>query len=297
MNTRKLLMTTVLSTGLMLGFVPFVQAADNITTDTMKSAGDPVTKEEVVDPRVAAASFVEHVNYARVALAMKQVDVAGQHIASARNMVMLIKGATAEKLRITEVESGRIVYQYDTEYKYHYFPIHTGPVQVKKIGDGPAWAKNDLAVMDADIVYLTLDLTDDKAEAFLGAAETAIAANDLKEADNQLAKLTDAVVTIDSKISVPSDKAYDNIGLARSFIAAKNYDGARYALKHADNALDEMEQSDSYKARRPEIAVMRKDVGYLQDVVTQKDPTLIEKANTKMDKWWKDLKTWSKSEK
>ncbi len=297
MNTRKLLMTTVLSTGLMLGFIPFVHAAENITTDTMKSAGGPITNAEVVDPRVAAASFVEHVNYARVALAMKQVDVAGQHIASARNMVMLIKGATAEKLRITEVESGRIVYQYDTEYKYHYFPIHTGPVQVKKIGDGPAWAKNDLAVMDADIVYLTLDLTDDKAEAFLGAAETAIAANDLKEADNQLAKLTDAVVTIDSKISVPSDKAHDNIGLARSFIAAKNYDGARYALKHADNALDEMEQSDSYKARRPEIAVMRKDVGYLQDVVTQKDPTLIEKANTKMDKWWKDLKTWSKSEK
>ncbi len=296
MNTRKLLMTTMLSTGLMLGLAPFALAADNITTDTMKSAGEPITKAEVVDPRVAAASFVEHVNYARVALAMKKVDVAGQHIASARNMVTLIKGATAEKLRITEVESGRIVYQYDTEYKYHYFPIHTGPVQVKEIGDGPAWAKNDLAVTDADIVYLTLDLTDNKAETYLNATEAAIAANDLKEADNQLAKLTDAVVTMDSKISVPSDKAHDNIGLARNFIAAKNYDGARYALKHADKALDEMEQSDSYKARRPEIAVMRKDVNYLQDVVTKKDPTLIEQADRKMDKWWKDLKTWSKSE-
>jgi len=296
MNTRKLLMTTILSTGLMLGLAPFALAADNITTDTMKSAGDPITKAEVVDPRVAAASFVEHVNYARVALAMKKVDVAGQHIAAARNMITLIKGATAEKLRITEVESGRIVYQYDTEYKYHYFPIHTGPVQVKEIGDGPAWAKNDLAVTDADIVYLTLDLTDNKAETYLNATEAAIAANDLKEADNQLAKLTDAVVTMDSKISVPSDKAHDNIGLARNFIAAKNYDGARYALKHADKALDEMEQGEAYKARRPEIAVMRKDVNYLQEVVTKKDPTMIEKANTKMDKWWKDLKTWSKSE-
>ncbi len=296
MNIQKLLMTTVLSTGLVLGLAPFALAADNITTDTMKSAGEPITKAEVVDPRVAAASFLEHVNYARVALAMKKVDVAGQHIASARNMVTLIKGATAEKLRITEVESGRIVYQYDTEYKYHYFPIHTGPVQVKEIGDGPAWAKNDLAVTDADIVYLTLDLTDNKAETYLNATEAAIAANDLKEADNQLAKLTDAVVTMDSKISVPSDKAHDNIGLARNFIAAKNYDGARYALKHADKALDEMEQGEAYKARRPEIALMRKDVNYLQDVVTKKDPTLIEQADRKMDKWWKDLKTWSKSE-
>jgi YfdX protein len=289
-------MTTILSTGLMLGLAPLALAADNITTDTMKSAGEPITKAEVVDPRVAAASFVEHVNYARVALAMKKVDVAGQHIASARNMVTLIKGASAEKLRITEVESGRIVYQYDTEYKYHYFPIHTGPVQVKEIGDGPAWAKNDLAVTDADIVYLTLDLTDNKAETFLSATEAAIASNNLKEADNQLAKLTDAVVTIESKISVPSDKAHDNIGLARNFITAKNYDGARYALKHADNALDEMEQGETYKVRRPEIAVMRKDVNYLQEVVTQKDPTLIEQADRKVDKWWKDLKNWSKSE-
>lgn len=289
-------MTTVLSTGLVLGLAPFALAADNITTDTMKSAGDPITSAEVVDPRVAAASFVEHVNYARVALAMKQVDVAGQHIASARNMVTLIKGATAEKLRITEVESGRIVYQYDTEYKYHYFPIHTGPVQVKEIGDGPAWAKNDLAVTDADIVHLTLDLTDNKPETFLSATEAAIAANDLKEAEHQLAKLTGAVVTVESKLSVPSDKAHDNIGLARNFIGVKNYDGARYALTHADKALDEMEQSDSYKARRPEIVVMRKDVHYLQDVVTKKDPTLIEKANTNIDKWWKDLKTWSRSE-
>ncbi|MEQ1889658.1 MAG: YfdX family protein [Alphaproteobacteria bacterium] len=289
-------MTTILSTGLMLGFQPFAMAADNITTDAVKTATDPISKEEVANPRVAAASFVEHVNFARVALAMKKAELARQHITQARNMVSLIKGASAEHHRVTEMESGRIVYQYDTQYKYHYFPILSGPVQVKELGDGPIWAKNDLAVTDADIVYLTLDLTEYKAEEHLNAAEAAIGANNFKEADDQLAKLIDAVVTVESRVSVPSDKAHDNIALARNFIAAKNYDGARYALKHADHALDEMQNGAAYKARLPEIAVMRKDVNYLQDVVTKKDPTLIEQANTKMDKWWKELKTWSKSE-
>jgi len=286
-------MTTMLGTGLMLGFAPFAQAADNISSETVKTANDPITKEEVSNPRVAAASFVEHVNYARVALAMKNVELSRQHITHARNMAALIKGASPEHHRVTEMESGRIVYQYDTEYKYHYFPITTGPVEVKQMGDGPIWAKNDLAVTDADIVYLTLDLTDDKAAPYLAAAEAAITANDLKEADSQLAKLTDAVVTVEHKVSVPQNKAHDNIALARSFLARKNYDGARYALKHADDALDEMLQDDNNKARRDSIVAMRADVNNMQAVVTQKDPSLIEKADRKIDGWWKDLKNWS----
>lgn len=289
-------MTSILSAGFAFGFTPSAMAADDsITTDTVKTATSPISKEEVTDPRVAATSFVEHVNYARVALAMKNTVLAGQHISQARNMATIIKGTTTEQRRITEVESGRIVYQYDTEYKYHYFPIQTGPVQVKKMSDGPVWAANDLAVSDADIVYLTLDLTGDKAEAYLTAAETAITAKDLKRADDQLAELTEEVVTVDSKMSVPSDKAHDNIALARNFIAGKNYDGASYALKHADEALDEMQKDDAYKTHHTEIVAMRKDVSDLQGYVAKKDPTMIEKANIKIDTWWKELKNWSES--
>ncbi len=296
MKTSTLLVTTILSTGLMLNGIPPSHATDSITASTVKTADNPVSNAAVTDPRVAAASFVEHVNYARVALAMKNVDLARQHTTQARNMVMLIKGASVEQRRITKLESGRIVYQYDTEHKYHYFPIQTGPVQVKQMSDGPLWAKNDLAVTDADIVYLSLDLTGDDAETYLSAVETAIAAGDLKKADNQLAKLTDAVVMVDSKTSVPSDKARDNIALARNFIAGKNYDGARYALKHADEALDEMQEDNSNKARRADIAAMRKDMSDLQGHITKKDPTMIQQADSKLDKWWKELKNWSKGE-
>jgi hypothetical protein len=296
MKNRNLLITTILSTMLALSATASY-AADSITTGTVKTASSPITKAEMADPRVAAAGFVEHVNFARVALAMKNTVLAQQHITQARNMAVVIKGTPTEARRITEVQSGRIVYKYETEYQYHYFPIQTGPVEVKTMDNGPAWATNDLAVTDADIVYLTLDLTGDKAETHINEAEAALAANNLKLADEHLAQLTEAVVTVDSKVAMPSVKAHDNIALARNFIAGKNYEGASYALKHADNALDEMQKDDNNKARLADIAAMRKDVNNLQEYIAKKDPNMIQKANAKMDKWWKDLNNWGKTAK
>lgn len=296
MITRTLLITTILSATLTFGGAASY-AADTITAGTVKTATAPISKAEMADPRVAATSFVEHVNFARVALAMKNADLAKQHMTQARNMVTVIKSATVEQRVVTEVESGRIVYKYDTEYKYHYFPIQTGPVQVKKIDNGPVWATNDLAVTDADIVYLTLNLTDDKAETHLNQAEAAITAGNLKSADNHLAQLTEAVVTVDSKVAMPSVKAHDNIALARNFIVGRNYEGASYALKHADDALDEMQKDNNNKARLSDIMVMRKDVSNLQEYIAKKDPTMIQKANAKMEQWWKDLNNWSKTAK
>lgn len=294
MKASTLLTTTILSTGFMLSPVPFAHAAD-ITTRTVATATKPISAEAMADPRVAATSFVEHINYARVALAMKNPTLASQHIMQARNMETIIKSATTEQQRVNEVEFGRVVYSYDTVHKYHYFPIQTGPVQVKQVSSGPIWTKNDLAVTDADIVYLTLDLSGTKTETALNAADAAIAANNLPEAETQLAMLTDAVVTVESRNTVPSDKAHDNISLARNFIVGGNYEGASYALGHADEALDEMRQSDLYKVHRNEIIAMRKDVKALQGYIAKKDPTMIQKANKKMNIWWKDLKGWSAS--
>lgn len=296
MKTRNLLITTILSTTLALGFTASY-AADSITTGTVKEATAPITNAEMADPRVAAAGFVEHVNFARVALAMKNTELAKEHITQARNMAVMIKGTATEPRLIPEIESGRIVYKYETEYQYHYFPIQTGPVQVKTMDNGPVWATNDLAVTDADIVYLTLNITGDKVETHLVAAEKAIAANDLKSADKHLAELVEATVTVDNKTSMPSVKAHDNIALVRNFIAGKNYEGASYALKHADDALNEMQKDNNNKARLADITAMRKDVADLQTTITKKDPTMIQKANAKMDKWWKDLKNWSKDTK
>ncbi len=290
------LATALLGAMLTLGIVSAAPAADDITDSTSKKAGDPITMEEVVDPRAAAQSLVEHVNYARIAMALTNNALAKQHITQARNMATLITGATAEKQRITEIESGRIVYQYDTEYKYHYFPIQTGPVELKQLGEGPGWAKSELAVTDADIVYLTVDLTDNKAAAYLEDAQKALEMGNVKDADNQLAQLIKNAVTVDSKVSVPNDKARDNIALARRFIFSKNYDGARNALNHADDALDEMQNNDSFKSRRNGIIAMRREVNEIQDLISAKDPSVIEKIDNRMESWWNNIEAWADPE-
>ncbi len=296
MTRYHFLMTTIVSTGLLLQTSATAFAADSITTGAAKTGTASMIQKPITDPRIAAGSFVEHINFARVALAMKNTDTARQHITEARTMMTMIQNATVEQQRVTRLESGRVIYQYDTEYKYHYFPIRTGLMQVKEMSSGSMWAANDLAVTDADIVYLSLDLTDNKAETFLKNAETAIAANNLKEADNQLARLTDAVVTVDSQITMPADKARDNIALARNFIAGKNYDGARYALKHADDALDEMQESDDYKPQYKSIVVMRQQVADMQASMMKKDPTMLQTADKRLNTWWDELKSWSKKE-
>lgn len=292
MKKNSLLVITFFGTALAFG-VSGAPAADDITTSTRKTADDPITREEVVDPRVAAQSLVEHVNHARVAMALKNSDLAKKHITQAQNMVTLITGATAEKQRITEIESGRIVYQYETEYKYHYFPIQTGLVEIKQIDDGPAWTKSDLAVTDADIVYLTVDLTDNKAATYLKDAETAILKGNLREADNQLARMVENVVKVDSRVSVPHEKARDNIALSRRFVAGKNYDGARNALNHADDALDEMQNSEGYKSRRKDIIAMRQEVNDIQQIIGRRDPSILEKLDNKMETWWNNLNNWA----
>lgn len=296
MKRYPLLFTTLLSSCLVLQQASIGVAADTITMGAAQTGTETISPASVSDPRVAAANFVEHVNFARVALAMRNVDLAGQHITQARNMAAIIKNTTIDQQRILDLKSGRVVYDYDTDYKNHYFPITTDLIQVKEMSNGPLWASNSLAVTDADIVYLTLDLSGDRVEVFLAAAEKALTTGDLKEADKQLARLTDAVVTVDSKIKRPADKAQDNIALARNFLAMKNYDGARYALVHADEALNAMQSNDVYKDRHKDIAVMRQDVVDIQKVITKKDPTLLQSADKRLSQWWTELKAWTSKE-
>ena len=294
MKTRTLLLTTMLGAGFTLAQMSHANAANTITTNTVAQAKAPISSDAISDPRVAAQNFVAHVNYARVALAMKNADLAQQHIGQARNMVVLITSATTEQRRVQNVTAGRVNYTFDTVHKYNYFPLEAGPMKIKEVSDGPIWAKNSLAVTDADIVMLTLDLSNDKAETYLTEAEAYVKEGKLVEAQIKLGELTDAVVSVDNRVSIPADKAHDNISIAQNFLRGQNYDGARYALGHADDALDEMQRDEAYKEHQSNIVEMRKEVKDLRDIIAKKDPTLLQKSNARLDQWMKDLKIWAR---
>jgi hypothetical protein len=296
MKKRTLLITTLLSSSFMLAQTPYAVATNSITTNTVVRANEPISSEAASDPRVAAQNFVAHVNYARVALAMKNAELAQQHISQARNMVVLITSATTEQRRVQNVTAGRVNYTFDTVHKNNYFPLEAGPMKIKEVSDGPIWAKNSLAVSDAEIVMLTLDLSNDKAETYLTEAEAYVKEGKLVEAQTKLGELTDAVVSVENKVSVPIDKAHDNISIAQNFLRGQNYDGARYALGHADDALDEMQNDDAYKAYQTGITEMRKEVKDMKEIITKKDPTLLQKSSKTLDKWMVDLKAWTRKQ-
>jgi hypothetical protein len=195
------------------------------------------------------------------------------------------------------IGSGRLVYEKDTDYKYHYFPIEVGTVEIRKMGKGPFWAKKGLAVTDAEIVYLTLDLTTHKPDEQLNAAENAIKEGKLADADEHLAQLTEQVVSVEDEEAMPLDKARDNITLARDFMAMNNYNGARFALSHADDALDDAQNDKRFSAHRDDIQSLRREVTHLEHIIAKNDPSLLGKADAKMAAWWHELKGWAKTEK
>ena len=289
MKARTLLITTILSAVTILG----VDACSSHSNTTAHAA--PVGYPSGVnstDKQNIAENFIGNINYARVALASYNGDRAERHIAEARNLITRMGNPAP----VAHIESGRVVYDYDTDYKYHYFPIETGSIEVKKMGHGPVWAKNDLAVTDAEVVTLTVDLSGYTADTRLDNAEADIKAGKLKAADAELAQLTDEVVTVDDTSPMPVDMARDNIVLTQNFINSGNYTGARYALKHADSALHDMQKDDIYSQHKADIAAMRRDIKHLQNELTQKNPTLMQKTDAKLSKWWSELKTWSEKE-
>ena len=76
MKRYPLLFTTFLTSCLVLQQASIGVAADTITMGTAQTGTETITPASIGDPRVAAANFVEHVNFARVALAMRNVDLA-----------------------------------------------------------------------------------------------------------------------------------------------------------------------------------------------------------------------------
>ncbi|MBV8938608.1 MAG: YfdX family protein [Alphaproteobacteria bacterium] len=274
--------------------------AQTATTQTPPSAPQAAaaggTADVTQDPRMAAQRFIEYVNTARVALAVNDGAAAKDNLARAR-ATLAIANAAAPAQPAEQWQAGRLSYNYAPAARYHYFPLATGPVKMEVMKNGPFWARKGLAVTDAEIVYVSLDLSGARVQKRLDKADADIAAGKLENARSELADLSDEVIKVDDRVKLPLEKATDNIALARVFVATGNYDGARYPLRHAESALKEMEKDDQYKSHRDAIAAMRKEAEQLQQAITRNDPTLLDKTDAKLQQWWNDLKSWTRNAK
>ncbi len=235
-----------------------------------------------------AQDFIQYVNYARGAIAMKQYQVAKDNLVAAKTRIDDLKDVTNEDRRANQVQFGKVSNAGGANY---YYPITTGPIQVKNVKSGPFWAGHKgIAVTDAEMVYLTLDLNDNRISEHLNSAISNLDKKNYATAQSDLASINDLVVKEDSAVRTPLVKARDNLQLASSFIEYKNYDGARFALHHANSALKDAENDPAYTDRKQRIIELQQQFADLEAELRAKDPTVLQKAGDKVKSWWKELK-------
>ena len=250
----------------------------------------PTTATKLQTLKSSAENFVEYINYARVALAMKDYVIAKDTLVAAKDTLAQLKAAKALPKR-GGVQSSRLTYNQGKAA--HYFPIAAGPVSVKEVKAGPFWASSNdkgIAVTDAEMVYINLDLNNEKISANLDEAINDIDNKNYNSAQDRLSTISDEVVKEDTAVKTPLLRARDNLSLASSFFEYKNYDAARFALNHADKALDVAERDKTYASRKIRISELRQEISQLQAQIKANDPTALQKAGEKIKSWWNELK-------
>ncbi len=277
MTIKKLLIATTVLTSLAFG----AQANDKVLV------GGPAYK--------AATALVNQTSLARYALASNDATAAKTHIEAAKVAGDALAKLSSEERRVTGVRSGRVSYDIKTEDgAYFYYPVETGTVTTKEVGSGPFWSSNKgLAVKDAELVYMTVDINGTEVQEDLNDALAEINKADMNDADEELADLLEDIITVEDRQEALAIKAKDNLQLTRDYLAAKNYDAARYPLKHAKSALEDMEGNKRYAAEQAAVQKYLKEVDRSEKIIAQKDPTAIEKLQKEWNTSWNDMKKWA----
>lgn len=292
MTFKTLLIASTVLSSLMLSQVP-VLAADNQNT---KAEVVVATSEAA---RQSAMGFVNRVNDARYALVSKDGLNAKKYVEAARLEADKLARLTSAERKITGIQSGRVLFNDDGDSDdsdiedYYYYPIETGRIATKEVGAGPFWSnQKGLAVKDAELLYVTADLSIVNPQQQLDKAMARINANDLDDAQDILEDLVEDVIVVESSEQALAIKARDNLELTRNYMDAGNYEAARYPLKHAKSALKKMEGNDRYASQQGAVKKYLTDIDRYEKVIESKDPTALEKMKKDWNAMWDDMKKW-----
>jgi hypothetical protein len=260
--------------------------ANNVADDNR------VYKNSFSEEQRAAKSLIENVNDARKELAMGQPALAKQKIIMAQNLLPIIARVTPAQSRLTRVEFGGGLYADDLGQRKSYSPIETYALETLTRGGGPRWVKNTRSESDAKIIYISFNLNDGMAHDYLKKAEEYIDTKQLKDAELQLAEMSDRVIRIDNNVPT-AVQARDYIALADNYISAGNFFGARSCLVKTNDLLQKMKTEDAYKAYRSDIISLHADIEAMEDGFAKLDAEQIESASGNLAKWGGLLSTWA----
>ncbi|MEJ0063901.1 MAG: hypothetical protein WDO70_12125 [Alphaproteobacteria bacterium] len=282
------------------GMVIAPQTTPVISIVPVEPAPYSVPPDTVVisNPATAAGYFMERVSDAQWALSTDNPALAQTHIAAAQTLAAGLKAITPPDQRIIKVNLGRSVYMPTAVsnpviYQYRYLPNQTGYVEVTTV-ENTVLVPTGHNFADVEAMNIRLDFSTDAPERYLQAAGAAIGEGDYAEAEQRLTELMENIVDNREQYDTALDKASNNIALARYFIIENNYAAARYALAHADKALENMQRDIHYKDKKDSILSIRMEIDQVQESIARADTSAPPIADSTMKRWWNNLHRWQR---
>lgn len=154
-------------------------------------------------------------------------------------------------------------------------------------------ARRGEKISEAEVEYVTLKADKEDLKEKLRSAEKNIDEDDLITAEIHLRRAEIAFIE-ERDDNIPHlEKARDNLALARSMIRKEAFDAAESAVDKAEEELDTVSDNTSDKQRKQRIDEARKELASLSDTISRRDPSVLDRADKKLEEWWNEFSTWT----
>ncbi len=274
---------------------PFLPHKVQLQKKPTLNIAKPQISETVENVRFAAENLIKNITYARIALGKKDRDMAFKHIDKAIELNNQLKNAKSKYLYKSNVIAGEFTYDYKTDFIEHYVPLNNELNNWQISGNGPDWAKNSRPkIISAKIVYLSPNINTGITETKLVSARETVFRNEINDAQETLASLINDIVQMGQRIDSPMERARYNIALAHYFLHSQNYDVVGSSMWNAKRALYLEMNYEKHKKHHQQISDMLEEMKQINKMLKNVNPAILSQIDSKLEKWWKDLKDWSR---
>jgi hypothetical protein len=245
----------------------------------------------------AASSFaieqlLQHVSRAQLLIHLGDKAGASDHIQQALAITRNLESSAPEQRTRTNVRTGIVSYLTGKNRNDYIVPLLDNVEVIKTYTTGPFWSdKKGLAVKDVRAVNATIAIDPAQAAKRLQKASEYIAKDKFEDTSDELVKFQKSIVVEEKAVHLPLQQAREDLMLAQFMVQRNFFEGSRFALKHADDALDNVKPATDERKER--VKAMRNEIKQLEKTLAQKDPTITDNAMAQIKKWGDELNTWA----
>jgi hypothetical protein len=145
------------------------------------------------------------------------------------------------------------------------------------------------SITSSKVEYILFNSSRKDLEKDLKDAKQAVASNNSTLGDFNLVQWRARGVSKKNKDIPYLEKTGANIALARVMLQQKYYDAARSAVDEAESSLKEYRSTLKDANQKKQFGLMDDDLKAISKEIKKKDPSLIEKLDNSLDKWWQKV--------